>query len=424
MVYKIPTIVEDKISLDAKKLIEILDNFVELKQKAKSLGLWNLFLSKDYRQHQNGNRGLTTLEYAIMAEIMGKSIRIAPEATNCSPPDTGNMEVFAKYGTPNQKEKWLKPLLNGEIRSAFAMTEKAMASSDATNIQTSIKRVGNEYVINGHKWWISGAGDPRCAVYLVMGKSDFSSSDTKNNRHQQHSLVIVPANTPGIKIIRPMTVFGYDDAPEGHCEIVFTDVRVPVENIMLGEGRGFEIIQGRLGPGRIHHCMRSIGMAERGLELMLLRVTDPSRRTFGKLLAEHGTIVSDIANARMAERGLELMLLRVTDPSRRTFGKLLAEHGTIVSDIANAHWHGKGKKNNDSFLDLSIQAHGAAGLSVDFPLAYMYAIGRTLRIADGPDEVHIQQIGKLELRRSLEIKKFYEDRPKYNNNSDPMLSKL
>ncbi|CAJ0625639.1 5380_t:CDS:2 [Entrophospora sp. SA101] len=305
MVYKIPTIVEDKISLDAKKLIEILDNFVEvvpvmeeLKQKAKSLGLWNLFLSKDYRQHQNGNRGLTTLEYAIMAEIMGKSIRIAPEATNCSPPDTGNMEVFAKYGTPNQKEKWLKPLLNGEIRSAFAMTEKAMASSDATNIQTSIKRVGNEYVINGHKWWISGAGDPRCAVYLVMGKSDFSSSDTKNNRHQQHSLVIVPANTPGIKIIRPMTVFGYDDAPEGHCEIVFTDVRVPVENIMLGEGRGFEIIQGRLGPGRIHHCMRSIGMAERGLELMLLRVTDPSRRTFGKLLAEHGTIVSDIANAQ------------------------------------------------------------------------------------------------------------------------------
>nr|CAG8444193.1 13942_t:CDS:2 [Entrophospora candida] len=390
MVYKIPTIVEDKISLDAKKLIEILDNFVEvvpvmeeLKQKAKSLGLWNLFLSKDYRQHQNGNRGLTTLEYAIMAEIMGKSIRIAPEATNCSPPDTGNMEVFAKYGTPNQKEKWLKPLLNGEIRSAFAMTEKATASSDATNIQTSIKRVGNEYVINGHKWWISGAGDPRCAVYLVMGKSDFSSSDTKNNRHQQHSLVIVPANTPGIKIIRPMTVFGYDDAPEGHCEIVFTDVRVPVENIMLGEGRGFEIIQGRLGPG-------------------------------------------------MAERGLELMLLRVTDPSRRTFGKLLAEHGTIVSDIANAHWHGKGKKNNDGppsvllkVLDLSIQAHGAAGLSVDFPLAYMYAIGRTLRIADGPDEVHIQQIGKLELRRSLEIKKFYEDRPKYNNNnSDPMLSKL
>nr|CAG8461515.1 4284_t:CDS:2 [Entrophospora candida] len=414
MVYKIPTIVEDKISLDAKKLIEILDNFVEvvpvmeeLKQKAKSLGLWNLFLSKDYRQHQNGNRGLTTLEYAIMAEIMGKSIRIAPEATNCSPPDTGNMEVFAKYGTPNQKEKWLKPLLNGEIRSAFAMTEKATASSDATNIQTSIKRVGNEYVINGHKWWISGAGDPRCAVYLVMGKSDFSSSDTKNNRHQQHSLVIVPANTPGIKIIRPMTVFGYDDAPEGHCEIVFTDVRVPVENIMLGEGRGFEIIQGRLGPG----------MAERGLELMLLRVTDPSRRTFGKLLAEHGTIVSDIANARMLIDQARFMVLNAANAIDKKGPKNARKEIGMAKVVAPSVLL--------KVLDLSIQAHGAAGLSVDFPLAYMYAIGRTLRIADGPDEVHIQQIGKLELRRSLEIKKFYEDRPKYNNNnSDPMLSKL
>ncbi|RUS23263.1 hypothetical protein BC937DRAFT_89572 [Endogone sp. FLAS-F59071] len=263
----------------------------ELKKKARSLGLWNLFLTKDYPE----GAGLSNLEYALMAEVMGRSLHIASEACNCSAPDTGNMEVFAKYGTPAQKEKWLKPLLDGKIRSAFAMTEKKVASSDATNIETSIQRVGDEYVINGLKWWISGAGDPRCAVFLVMGKSDAKNKD----KHRQQSLVIVPAGTPGITIVRPMTVFGYDDAPEGHCEILFKDVRVPVENMILGEGRGFEVIQGRLGPGRIHHCMRCIGVGERALELMLARVTDPSRRTFGKLLSEHGTVVADIAKSRM-----------------------------------------------------------------------------------------------------------------------------
>lgn len=217
----------------------------ELKAKARSLGLWNLFLGKDYAE----GAGLSNLEYSLIAELTGRSPKIAPEAMNCSAPDTGNMEVFAKYGTPAQKEKWLVPLLNGKIRSAFAMTEPAVASSDATNIETHIRREGNEYVINGRKWWISGAGDPRCAVYLVMGKTD----PNNKNRHRQQSLVIVPADTPGITVVRPMTVFGYDDAPEGHCEIIFKDVRVPVENIILGEGRGFEVIQGRLGPGRIHH---------------------------------------------------------------------------------------------------------------------------------------------------------------------------
>ncbi|CAG8481559.1 8633_t:CDS:2 [Dentiscutata erythropus] len=252
MVYTIPSLIEDRISPYAKKLIKLVDDFVEyvppiieeLKKKARSLGLWNLFLSKHYSE----GAGLTNLEYALIAEITGRSLRIAPEAINCSAPDTGNMEVFAKYGTYDQKEKWLKPLLKGEIRSAFAMTEKAIASSDATNIKTSIKRVGNHYVINGHKWWISGAGDPRCALFLVMGKTSFNA-----NIHKQQSVIIVPRNTPGITIVRPLTVFGYDDAPEGHCEIIFKDVKVPVENIILGEGRGFEIIQGRLGPGRIHH---------------------------------------------------------------------------------------------------------------------------------------------------------------------------
>ncbi|CAG8475564.1 5899_t:CDS:2 [Ambispora gerdemannii] len=418
MVYKIPSLIDNKLSPRAKDLIEKLDDFVKndcipsealyyeqlgkgekrwkiippvmekLKKKAQSLGLWNLFLSKDYPEGAN----LSNLEYGMMAEIMGRSLRIAPEATNCSPPDTGNMEVFAKYGTPAQKSRWLVPLLRGEIRSAFAMTEPNVASSDATNIETSIQRIGNEYVINGRKWWISGSGDPRCAVYLVMGKSDPKNQSS----HRQQSLVIVPANTQGVQVMRPLTVFGYDDAPEGHCEIIFKDVRVPVENIILGEGRGFEIIQGRLGPGRIHHCMRCIGAAERGLDLMLTRVTDPSRRTFGKLLAEHGTVKADIAKSRMEidqARFLVLNAAHMIDKvgAKRAMKEIGMAKAIVPTVLLNV-------------LDRSIQAHGAAGVSGDTPLAYMYALGRTLRLADGPDEIHIQQIGKLELRRAKEIK--------------------
>ncbi|KAL1929975.1 hypothetical protein VTP01DRAFT_1129 [Rhizomucor pusillus] len=358
----------------------------ELKAKARSLGLWNLFLGRDYPE----GAGLTNLEYALIAEISGRS-SLAPEAMNCSAPDTGNMEVFAKYGTPAQKEKWLKLLLDGKIRSAFAMTEPAVASSDATNIETNIRREGNEYVINGRKWWISGAGDPRCAVFLVMGKSDPNNA----NRHRQQSLVIVPASTPGITVVRPMQVFGFDDAPEGHCEVVFKDVRVPVENIVLGEGRGFEVIQGRLGPGRIHHCMRCIGKAERALELMIARVTDPSRRTFGKNLAEHGTIVADIARSRIEIDQARFLVLNAAKKidlvkakgAMKEIGMAKIATPTMLQNV----------------VDRAMQAYGAAGLSQDTPLAGFFTRARTLRYADGPDEVHRNQLGKVELRRAAEI---------------------
>ncbi|KAI8147316.1 acyl-CoA dehydrogenase/oxidase [Fennellomyces sp. T-0311] len=359
----------------------------ELKAKARSLGLWNLFLGLEYPE----GPGLTNLEYSLIAELTGRAPRIAPEAMNCSAPDTGNMEVFAKYGTPAQKAKWLVPLMNGKIRSAFAMTEPAVASSDATNIETNIRREGNEYVINGRKWWISGAGDPRCAVYLVMGKSD---PDNKN-RHRQQSLVIVPADTPGVTVVRPMQVFGYDDAPEGHCEMIFKDVRVPVENIVLGEGRGFEVIQGRLGPGRIHHCMRCIGMAERGLDLMIARVTDSSRRTFGKTLGEHGTVVADIATSRIEIDQARFLVLNAAKKIDEVKAKGAMKEISMAKIAA--------PNMLLRVLDRSMQAHGAAGISQDTPLAHFYASARTLRYADGPDEVHRNQLGKTELRRATEI---------------------
>ncbi|KAF7730200.1 hypothetical protein EC973_002808 [Apophysomyces ossiformis] len=359
----------------------------ELKAKARSLGLWNLFLGKEYPE----GAGLTNLEYSLIAELTGRSPRIAPEAMNCSAPDTGNMEVFAKYGTEAQKKRWLEPLLQGKIRSAFAMTEPAVASSDATNIETNIRRDGNQYVINGRKWWISGAGHPHCAVYLVMGKSDAGNA----NKHRQQSLVIVPADTPGITVVRPMKVFGFDDAPEGHCEIIFKDVRVPIENIVLGEGCGFEVIQGRLGPGRIHHCMRCIGMAERGLDLMLARVTDPSRRTFGKNLAEHGTVVVDIATSRVEIDQARFLVLNAAKKIDEAKAKgAMKEIGMAKIVAPNMLLR---------VLDRAIQAHGAAGLSQDTPLAEFYASARTLRFADGPDEVHLNQLGKIELRRAKEV---------------------
>ncbi|KAF9437933.1 hypothetical protein BGZ76_010476 [Entomortierella beljakovae] len=359
-----------------------------LKAKAKSLGLWNLFLPKYYPE----GPGLTNLEYATLCEITGRVPRIAPEATNCSAPDTGNMEVFAKYGTPAQKQKYLVPLMNGEIRSAFAMTEIAVSSSDATNIETRIDRVGDDYIINGRKWWISGAGDPRCKVYLVMGKSDPGNE----NRYRQQSIVIVPADTPGVEVVRPMTVFGYDDAPEGHCEVKFTNVKVPVSNIIAGEGRGFEVIQGRLGPGRIHHCMRNIGMAERALDTMIARVTDPSRRTFGKILAQHGTVAADVGKIRIEINAARLMVLAAADKIDKIDAK------GAMRDIAMAKV--MVPQMLQRTIDLAIQAHGAGGVSQDFPLARFFAGARSLRIADGPDEVHVQQLARFELKRGDEIR--------------------
>ncbi|SAM08306.1 hypothetical protein [Absidia glauca] len=376
----------------------------ELKVKARSLGLWNLFLGKTYAE----GAGLTNVEYGLIAEMTGRS-KLAPESMNCSAPDTGNMEVLAKYGTPAQKEKWLKPLLDGKIRSAFAMTEPRVASSDATNIELNIRREGNEYVLNGLKWWISGAGDPRCALYLVMGKSDADNE----SKYRQQSIVLVPADAPGVTVVRPLPVFGYDDAPEGHCEIVFKNVRVPLENIILGEGRGFEVIQGRLGPGRIHHCMRAIGMAERALEYMMVRVTDPARRTFGKGLYQHGTIISDIARSRIEIDQTRFLVLnaaqKIDEGNAKGALKEISMAKVAAPNMALA------------VLDRAIQAHGAGGLSDDFPLAKSYAGARTLRFADGPDEVHISQLGRNELRRVDEIRAKFESQ---KEKSRALLAKL
>jgi acyl-CoA dehydrogenase len=358
-----------------------------LKARAKKLGLWNLFLSN---LHYREGVPLTNLEYALMAEMLGRC-HIASEAMNCSAPDTGNMETLAKYGNDAQKKQWLTPLLNGEIRSAFVMTERYVASSDARNINLEIRREGDEYVLNGTKWWSSGAGDPRCKLYLVMGKTDPTNKDP----YKQQSVILVPHDTPGVTVERALSVFGYDDAPHGHCEISFKNVRVPAANILLGEGRGFEIIQGRLGPGRIHHCMRSIGVASVALDLLILRINDPARATFGKLLSQHGTILDWVAKSRIEIDAGRLLVLNAADKIDRSDAK------GAMKDIAMAKIYVPSMALG--VIDRAIQAHGAAGVCQDFPLARMWAHMRTIRIADGPDEVHMNQLGRIETRRVKEL---------------------
>ncbi|KAK7966742.1 acyl- dehydrogenase family member 11 protein [Apiospora aurea] len=414
---KIPALVVDRVSDKAKQALDLVAKFVEeecipadpvleaqigsgesrwdhhppivdeLKAKARKLGLWNMFLPKG---HYKESPGYTNLEYGLMAEWLGKS-RVASEAVNCAAPDTGNMEVLAKYGNEAQKAKWLKPLMEGEIRSAFLMTEPDVASSDATNIQLSMKREGNEYVLNGSKWWSSGAGDPRCSVYIVMGKSDATNKDP----YQQQSVILVPANTSGITIHRMLSVYGYDDAPHGHGHISFKNVRVPASNMVLGEGRGFEIIQGRLGPGRIHHAMRTIGAAERALEWMLMRINDPSKTPFKKQLREHGVILEWVAKSRIEIDAARLIVLnaavKMDDLGPKATLKEIAEAKVLVPQTAL------------TVIDRAVQAFGGAGVSQDTPLANMWAQIRTLRLADGPDEVHLQQLGRNENKRGKEV---------------------
>ena len=375
-VYPAETVFEQQVSEgDRWQPTAIIES---LKAKARAEGLWNLFLAdSEY------GAGLSNLEYAPLAEIMGRSL-IGPEPFNCSAPDTGNMEVLVRYGSAEQKRQWLEPLLAGHIRSGFAMTEPGVASSDATNMRATAHREGDDWVINGRKWWTSGASDPRCSVLIFMGLTN-----PENPRHRQHSMILVPKDTPGVSILRPLTVFGYDDAPHGHAEVLFENVRVPYENVILGEGRGFEIAQGRLGPGRIHHCMRSIGMAERALELMCKRSV--SRTAFGKPLARLGANLDHIADSRTEINMARLLTLNAAYMMDTVGNKVAASEIAQIKLVApNVALR---------VIDRAIQIHGGAGVSQDFPLAYWYAMQRTLRLADGPDEVHRTSIGKHELAK-------------------------
>ena len=368
--------VEEAESLGPWKVLPLID---ELKPKAREAGLWNLFLP--YSPH---GAGLTNLEYAPLCEIMGRSL-LAPEVFNCSAPDTGNMEVLARYGSPEHQERWLKPLLAGEIRSCFAMTEPEVASSDATNIESLIVRDGDEYVINGHKWYTTNATDPRCKVAIFMGKTDPDHPD----RHKRQSMILVPMDTSGVKIVRPLPVFGYYGMPDRASEVRFENVRVPATNMLLGEGRGFEIAQGRLGPGRIHHCMRQIGLAERALERMCRRSL--SRTAFGKTIAEQGVTIERIAEARILIEQARLLTLNAAH-KMDTMGNKGAKTEIAMIKVAVPNMACR-------VIDWAIQAHGGGGTNNDFGLAHAYAMARVLRLADGPDEVHRNQIGTLELRK-------------------------
>ena len=351
----------------------------ELKPKARAVGLWNLFLPRSPRAPE----GLSNLEYAPLCEIMGR-VPWASEVFNCSAPDTGNMETIERYGSEANKDQWLEPLLKGEIRSAFLMTEPAVASSDATNIECRMERQGDEYVINGRKWWSSGAGDPRCAVYVVMGKTDPEAA-----RHAQQSMILVPANAKGVKVLRPLTVFGYDDAPHSHMEVELKDVRVPADNLLMGEGKGFAIAQGRLGPGRIHHCMRSIGAAERALELMCRRLD--ARVAFGKPISQQGVWRERIAESRCMIEQARLLTLKAAYMMDTVGNKVAQAEIAMIKIVA--------PNMATRIIDWAMQAYGGAGISGDTPLAYSYAHQRTLRFADGPDEVHRNALAKLELAR-------------------------